>query len=923
MRARQGDVGRSASVGSQRIGGRITSHIGDIAIGQQTQLAGPIGEHIRTLQFGVVAVGIEDPRIQRQTVRFHGQLGAREAELSGLESELPRWREERERARNLSEQVGAWIRERDHLTRVRTRSADLDLRRDDLAKRRNTAQAALEETRIRSNVREEEIRTAEVLDVRLESARVGESEKDAAFHAVSGAIAVLEKERTEVADRLETLASRLTETDTYLEANRRLGPVAADWPQCRTLLDVCATALREKTAQEIAAASADGEISRLTPLAEGSERRVRELETSLEGTGPEAILAELDGVESGLRDLEIFRTWMDLDAQEEEARAGLARADSDLDRDSAAVARLEESLKLAKNLLESTRDAASEGAQELRRNLVEGEPCPVCGSPHHPRGPSDAGPLQALLATHQAMVSDRGRELDDLRTSCARAEASRDQMRRDLQRIQGRRESAGSLPLFAEDPPPREASARPRWMERRREAFSAGKKALQDLQRSLGELGGARVRLADLRSELATAQERRRQASEACRKADAELGSRSAELDAKFGGEAWRPRWEADPKGYVVLVEGRVVDFRRSSDLRSATVERIGKETVLRDAIERNLAAKSLESDGARGALDSSREERRRLETERASVLEGMDAASARAAVLDRIHEADAALEASRNDLDACLREMEGLGGALGQIERSLQEIREALSKDGPALSDPAGPPWCGVDADPETLQEFSARILESHSRRTDGAETAAMRLRAELELDTENRRDAEGLAERIRLQSEVVGRWSALSDSVGSADGKAFRVVAQRFTLEVLLEEANRELSRIAPRYDLRIIPDSMHFGVADRDAFGEIRPVHTLSGGESFMVSLALALGLSHLAGGDLRIESLFIDEGFGTLDPTTLRSVMGALSSLHAQGRKVGVVTHVEEMKEQIDVRIEVVRVGPGRSQVRIVG
>jgi exonuclease SbcC len=87
--------------------------------------------------------------------------------------------------------------------------------------------------------------------------------------------------------------------------------------------------------------------------------------------------------------------------------------------------------------------------------------------------------------------------------------------------------------------------------------------------------------------------------------------------------------------------------------------------------------------------------------------------------------------------------------------------------------------------------------------------------------------------------------------------------------------------------------------------------------------MVSLALALGLSHLAGGDLRIESLFIDEGFGTLDPTTLRSVMGALSSLHAQGRKVGVVTHVEEMKEQIDVRIEVVRVGPGRSQVRIVG
>ena len=197
------------------------------------------------------------------------------------------------------------------------------------------------------------------------------------------------------------------------------------------------------------------------------------------------------------------------------------------------------------------------------------------------------------------------------------------------------------------------------------------------------------------------------------------------------------------------------------------------------------------------------------------------------------------------------------------------------------------------------------------------------VKIATELEIDRGNRESVADLQSELRKRSEVAIKWANLSAAIGSADGKAFKIIAQQFTLEALLLEANRELSIITSRYSLRMLGESMHFGVVDHESFDELRPVHTLSGGETFIVSLALALGLSRMAGGELSVESLFIDEGFGTLDSDALRCVMTALSQLHAQGRKVGLITHVEEMKEQIPVRIEVSRLGQGASRVEVVG
>jgi exonuclease SbcC len=182
---------------------------------------------------------------------------------------------------------------------------------------------------------------------------------------------------------------------------------------------------------------------------------------------------------------------------------------------------------------------------------------------------------------------------------------------------------------------------------------------------------------------------------------------------------------------------------------------------------------------------------------------------------------------------------------------------------------------------------------------------------------------NAEEIQTKISIQSIAQDKWNKLNSEIGSADGKLFRKIAQAYTLDILLIHANLQLSQITSRYKLEQTGDSVHFGVIDQENYGEMRPVHTLSGGETFIVSLALALGLSSMASNGLTIESLFIDEGFGTLDSETLKCVMNALSQLQAQGRKVGLITHVEEMKEQIPTRIEVVKEGQGTSSVRITG
>lgn len=163
--------------------------------------------------------------------------------------------------------------------------------------------------------------------------------------------------------------------------------------------------------------------------------------------------------------------------------------------------------------------------------------------------------------------------------------------------------------------------------------------------------------------------------------------------------------------------------------------------------------------------------------------------------------------------------------------------------------------------------------------------------------------------------------RWYKISSLIGHHKGETFQKVAQEYHLDILVEYANLQLNQLAPRYELQRIPHSLSLAIKDHDMNDEVRAVLSLSGGESFLVALALALAIAQMASGSMKLDTLFIDEGFGTLDQDSLQLVMNTLDRLQSQGRRVIIISHIQEIHEQIPVKIRVERIGEGKSQVLV--
>ena len=160
------------------------------------------------------------------------------------------------------------------------------------------------------------------------------------------------------------------------------------------------------------------------------------------------------------------------------------------------------------------------------------------------------------------------------------------------------------------------------------------------------------------------------------------------------------------------------------------------------------------------------------------------------------------------------------------------------------------------------------------------------------------------------------------MKDLIGSADGAKFRTFAQSLTLEQMLVSANHHLKELAPRYLLQRVPGAeLDLQMIDQDMGDEVRSIDSLSGGETFLVSLALALGLGSITSLQTKINTLFIDEGFGTLDPDTLEVALSCLDSLQASGRQIGIISHVQGLVERVGTRIQITALGNGQSKIEL--
>ncbi len=252
----------------------------------------------------------------------------------------------------------------------------------------------------------------------------------------------------------------------------------------------------------------------------------------------------------------------------------------------------------------------------------------------------------------------------------------------------------------------------------------------------------------------------------------------------------------------------------------------------------------------------------------------------------------------------------------LNHAERLLSEASSALKTMQEQLSE-------HLQTQPDIEYEKLVSLIQDNIAELKAQLEVRDRLKLKLEVHQQNLAKQQQYAEQIQNIQQEEHRWSKISGLIGDAKGKEFRDYAQQYHLDILVEHANQQLAMLSQRYTLKRLDQSLSLAIIDHDMDGETRSVASLSGGESFLTALALSLAIANMASGSMKIESLFIDEGFGTLDASSLHMVMNALDQLQNQGRQVILISHIQEMHERIPVQIQVKPLGAGASTIEVVG
>lgn len=278
----------------------------------------------------------------------------------------------------------------------------------------------------------------------------------------------------------------------------------------------------------------------------------------------------------------------------------------------------------------------------------------------------------------------------------------------------------------------------------------------------------------------------------------------------------------------------------------------------------------------------------------------------------------DVAKESVRSAMSFNASEIEKKRKHIKTLEEALTSAKAGLEAALKAVSELPDSPL----ADGESAESLTEQLSVIGTSVQDKNQEIG-RINNELDTDRRNRGAQGEKKQKLEKLMAEYSEWCTLDKYLGSTDGKNFRNLAQSFILGTLLEKANAYLENITGRYTLFCNPGTLTIMMRDAYQGGVVRPTNTLSGGESFIISLSLALGLSSMQSSGFEVDTLFIDEGFGTLSPEFLDPVITSLKRLYEQyGRRVGIISHVETLKARIPVAIEVSREGNSSSKVEIV-
>jgi exonuclease SbcC len=619
------------------------------------------------------------------------------------------------------------------------------------------------------------------------------------------------------------------------------------------------------------------------------------------------------------RELEAMRASL---ATAEQHLAAWARAAVRSERAIARASTTEAALVEAQERSTSTESAAANASRAVQRGrarwdelqqraalaaigaqLQAGAPCPLCGSAEHPAPlHHDDGELavgkRALAAAERVLAeADAARQL----AAADLAAAQRDRQRAGEEQADAARELAAAAAAFAAlgACSERDLAAVQVWFAAASAAHSLAATAcgeherragvaLQQLQQALTDAAAAERRQAERQQQVVRAEaagERATTAAAQWQKDRDAVNSRGEDLLA-----ALAPACAQLPGGVVALQ--RLPGDR--SALLAALADELRRRGEFTVALQAAQVARGLAGAAAVGAVQE--RERARQDLLRALAPDGLSLA-----------DVEAAARLGADGLAELAREHRQLEDAVLQARTVLQGI----ARERQQHEDQARPL---MDADEANRALADARTAAEQLQKRIGD------TRARLGADDLVRKQRDELAPRLAAAQAAQAVWLQLDELIGSSNGDAFAVFAQELTLDLLLLEANRRLAELARRYRLqRNRGGDLDFVVVDLDLGGQRRSLMTLSGGETFLVSLALALALATLAAPRSRVETLFLDEGFGTLDAQSLEQALGALDALQAAGCQVGIISHVEGIAERIGAQVVVQPEGAGQSRV----
>ncbi|WP_085598335.1 MULTISPECIES: AAA family ATPase [unclassified Pseudomonas] len=802
----------------------------------------------------------------------------------------------------------------------------------------------------------------------------------------------LQEQQRLVAERLERIAGQLQHSAT-------LAPLSEAWDAYRgRLQQLVQIGNRLNQGQ--------AELPGLEQRAETAARQLGEQRSQLEllyreaGAEPQAVAEQIQLLGTLLQDNrrqqrsfeDLARLWAQQQELDQRAQAlqdkqqTAATQREELNKigiqAKAELVMAEQALSVTQALLERQRLARSASVEELRAQLQDDQPCPVCGSVEHPYHQPEA--LLQSLGRHDENEEAAARKVvDGLKEQLAELRAQvqgliaqqKDLLQQQEQLATQQQAMAPSLqahPLGAQlldqDPPQRDA-----WLQRQ----------LEQLQQSIGQDEQRQDALLTLQKDAARLQGQLQAAVDASQRAAQQLEKQREQLDAdrqrldeELGGfSQWLPGelldgLRRDPAASFMQLDQQVLQrIEQLREQQDETQEQQQRQLALDKEQDRQQTRQQQLHDARQqaealhqqqqacqqrlaellGTHDSAEHWQQQLEqgVEQARMAQAAAQQQAQelqqqliqlAAELKAGQERCQALEAEQQQLAASIEQWRaqhpklddaGLQGLLELDDSQVRQLRERLQANDKAIEQAR----VLLEERQQRLEQHQAQhngnleaeelaqALETTSQQALADEQQVAELRARQSEDQRRQEANQALAQGIAQAYEQWQRWARLSALIGSAEGDKFRKIAQAYNLDLLVHHANAQLRQLVRRYRLKRGGSMLGLLVLDTEMGDELRSVHSLSGGETFLVSLALALGLASMASSTLKIESLFIDEGFGSLDPESLQLAMDALDGLQAQGRKVGVISHVQEMHERIAVQIQVSRQGNGLGSVAV--